>query len=277
MAGLVSIHEAEAALKGLRLRRRPCHAFTHTDQRLLTRIVGNLVANAIRYTRRGGVLMACRHHGGKHWLEVWDTGVGIPADKTGLVFEEFSQLDNEAGNRGSGLGLAIVAKAAALLGLQIRLRSRLGRGSVFAIELPSGRASKVVAASVAVVEARHLRFALVDDNAQVLDALAVAMQAAGHEVIAAMTGKDLLERVGAQAPDIVISDYRLGAGETGFDVIKAMRAAFGEALPALIMTGDTDPGLVRSMADRGITIQYKPLKMDTLQAFIKQATERRVS
>ncbi len=275
LAALVSVHQAEAAVKGLTLRWRSCHGFIHTDQRLLLRIVSNLVANAVRYTDQGGVLIACRQHGGKNWLEVWDTGVGIPAEKMEVIFEEFSQLGPEAENRGSGLGLAIVAKAAALLGLQIRLRSRPGRGSVFAVELPAGRATHPSAVPVPASVARHLRIALVDDNAQVLDALAVALRAAGHEVIAAATGDDLLKRLDQQGPDIVISDYRLGAGETGFDVVKAMRAAFGEALPALIVTGDTDSGLVRSMADRGITIQYKPLKMDTLQAFINQATERR--
>jgi DNA-binding NarL/FixJ family response regulator len=70
---------------------------------------------------------------------------------------------------------------------------------------------------------------------------------------------------------------RLDNQETGFDVIKALRASFGEALPALIITGDTNPALVRSMTSRGITIQYKPLKLDALAAFISQATNRRVS
>ncbi|MFZ4625923.1 MAG: PAS domain-containing protein, partial [Rhodoferax sp.] len=120
MAAVHTVHSAEAALKGLRLRWRPCRASVHTDRQLLLRIVGNLVSNAVRYTQQGGVLLACRRHGGKHWLEVWDTGIGIAADQTELVFEEFVQLGLESAQHGSGLGLAIVARAAALLGLQLR-------------------------------------------------------------------------------------------------------------------------------------------------------------
>jgi PAS domain S-box-containing protein len=97
LSALVAMHSAEAALKGMRLHWRRSGAVTRTDHLLLTRIVRNLVANAIRYTNKGGVLIACRRHAGKQWIEVWDTGVGIPADKTELVFEEFRQ-------RGQGVG-----------------------------------------------------------------------------------------------------------------------------------------------------------------------------
>jgi len=137
---LVSVHSAEAELKGLQLRWRRSEAVVRTDQHLLHRILGNLVANAIRYTSKGGVLIACRRRNGKRWVEVWDTGIGIPADKTEIIFDEFRQLGDDERNRGSGLGLAIVTKAAALLGLEIRLRSRPGRGSMFAVELPPGDA-----------------------------------------------------------------------------------------------------------------------------------------
>ena len=92
-------------------------------------------------------------------------------------------------------------------------------------------------------------------------------------MIAATNAADLLNRLGQQAPDIVISDYRLAAGETGVDVVRATRAVFGGTLPALIMTGDTDPTLMRSTTRLGISIQYKPLRIDTLQAVIRQATE----
>ncbi|MFZ4535982.1 hypothetical protein [Propionivibrio sp.] len=73
----------------------------------------------------------------------------------------------------------------------------------------------------------------------------------------------------------MISDYRLANSETGFAVIEAARDAFGSDLPALLITGDTDPALIRSMADQGIAVHYKPLQIEALQAFIIQATERR--
>ncbi len=274
LSSLVAMHSAEAALKGMHLHWRRSGAVTRTDHLLLTRIVRNLVANAIRYTNQGGVLIACRRHAGTQWIEVWDTGVGIPTDKTELVFEEFRQLGSGSRSRGSGLGLAIVARTAALLGLQIRLRSRPGRGSMFAIELPAGRAM-VPAEPPPQPEPRHLRIGLAEDNTQVLQAFVLALESAGHEVISATSAKELLERLGQDTPDIVIADYRLGAAETGFNVIELLRTVFGADLPAIILTGDTDPALIRSMANRGIAVYFKPVQIDTLQTFIRHATERR--
>ena len=106
----------------------------------------------------------------------------------------------------------------------------------------------------------------------VLHALELALAGLGHEVIAAASGKELMQGLGNGAPDIVVADYRLAAEETGYDVIGAVRAAFRADLPAVLITGDTDPKLLRSMADRGVVVQHKPLKIDALIDFIGQAT-----
>ncbi|HSG23146.1 MAG TPA: PAS domain-containing protein [Azonexus sp.] len=272
---LISIHAPEALLKGLHLRCFSSQLTVNTDPVLFKRIVGNLIANAIRYTESGGVLVGCRRHQGRMWVEVRDTGIGIPEDKIGEIFEEFRQLGTGERNRGSGLGLAIVAKAAALLGLKIRVTSRLGKGSMFAVELPLGRASRTEARQES--KSRQLRIALVDDNEAVLTALRCALEEIGHQVVAAATVAELLDRLGGVAPDVVVSDYRLGGGQTGFDVIAAARDAFGEKLPALLITGDTDPKLMRSMADRGVIVQHKPLEIEALQACINEMTNRRLS
>ena len=274
---LASIHAAEAEAKGLRLRLRTCRFIARTDPRLLQRLLGNLVANAIRYTDAGGLLIACRRHDGRHWAEVWDSGVGIAAHQTNIIFEEFRQLADEA--RGSGLGLAIVAKIAALLGLELRVHSRPGRGSMFAIELPPGQPASEQAPADALapdIAWRSLRIALVEDNAMVIEALILALEGAGHEVIEATSGPSLFERLGEDVPDILIADYRLAGIETGFDVIEAARNRYGRRLPAILITGDTDPILVRTMADRGIAVYYKPLQFEALLAFIREATERRI-
>ena len=146
LAQVVSSHAPTALAKGLQLRVRRFGVAGHTDPILFQRILDNLVANALRYTHAGGILIAHRRRGGKSWAEVWDTGIGIPADKTVEVFEEFRQLGNDERNaeKGVGLGLAIVAKTAVLLGLQIRVQSRPGRGSMFAIELPTVSAARVL-------------------------------------------------------------------------------------------------------------------------------------
>lgn len=274
VSSLISINQPEATLKGLRIRWVPTQLIGHTDPVLFRRIIGNLISNAVRYTERGGVLVACRRREGKIWLEVRDTGAGIPDEKIDEIFEEFRQLGEGERTRGSGLGLAIVAKATDLLGLKLRVHSKLGKGSKFAVELPLSAESRQEARNQ--TKPRCLRIALVDDNVGVLDALALALQESGHQVVAATSGTQLIKRLGNEPPDLVISDFRLGQGETGFDVISSTRAIFSEKLPAMLITGDTDPKIMRSMADRGIIVHYKPLEIETLQNCIAGLTERRV-
>jgi len=135
---IASYHAPEARRKNLSLRYRRLPLTARTDVALLGRLLSNLVANAIRYTDAGGVLIACRRRQGRYWVEVWDTGIGIPADRLSEVFEAFRQLDcaRQPGRQGSGLGLSIVDQIAKLLGLELRVRSSSGRGSLFAVELP---------------------------------------------------------------------------------------------------------------------------------------------
>lgn len=269
---VVSSHAPEAEQKGLALRCRGTGMIGHTDPVLFQRIVGNLVANAIRYTEQGGVLIACRRRQGTIWVEVWDTGIGIPPDKTAEIFEEFKQLANPERNRakGSGLGLAIVAKTAALLGLEIRLHSRPGKGSVFRVGLSLGEA--VLPAVARDYTHQPRRIALIEDNAEVAAALVCALTTVGHTVMASPSYSEILHRLGAMRPDIVISDYRLAGGVTGFDVITLLRLRFGSHLPALIITGDTDPAVIRQMATQGISVQHKPLDLDSLREKIAELT-----
>ena len=273
-ASLKTIFSVEAASKNLRLRFRPCTLLTRTDRHLMQRLLGNLIGNAIRFTRSGGVLVACRRHAEKRWIEVWDTGIGIADDKSGFIFEEFTQLGDEARNRGSGLGLSIVAKTAKLLGLEIRWHSRVGRGSLFAIELPMALNIAPKTVSAAPMTARHFRIALVEDNTQMLQALTLALSGNGHEVVPATTVDALLAMLAGARPEIILSDYLLAGGETGRDVIAAVRREFGESLPAIIFTGNTDQNLEQSMTEQGITVVYKPVGIDTLELVINDIAAR---
>jgi two-component system, sensor histidine kinase len=270
---VATVHAPDARAKGLALRCAPTTLAARTDPVLFGRVVGNFLANAVRYTERGGVLVGCRRRQGKVWVEVWDTGIGIPEDKTTEIFEEFRQLDNDARDRSrrSGLGLSIAAKTAALLGLQIQVRSRPGRGSMFAIEVPLGRS--VATSAKRERPCGRLRIGLVEDDRWVFEALVQALSTLGHQVIAAASGRELLAGLGGSAPDLVISDYRLAGGETGFDVVASVRTAFGKEVPALVITGDTDPGLICRVAGRGIVIRHKPVSIETLQACIAELTE----
>lgn len=271
-ANLASLHEPEAQLKNLRYKCRDTRLTAHTDPVLFKRILDNLISNAIRYTHGGGVLVACRSRGGKRWVEVRDSGVGIHPDHILEIFEEFRQLDGDARNRGSGLGLAIVAKTAQLLGLEISVRSSPGLGSVFAIEFPPGPQLMPQTQTSSPSETRRLCIVLVEDNDLVRDALTLGLRTAGHVVIAAASGEAIVQEIGRHVPDIVISDYRLADGETGYDVIDRLRKRVNRDLPALLITGDTDPLLIRSMADRGIVVLHKPLEMETLEAYLEDLT-----
>ncbi len=273
---IVVTHQPQAAAKGLTLRCRASDFVAHSDPVLFGRIISNLVANAVRYTARGGVLIGLRRAQGKCWLEVHDTGIGIPEDQTECIFEEFRQLGNAERNRenGSGLGLAIVAKTAALLGLTVRLRSRLGVGTMFAIEVPG---ADRIGERGAAQPGRALKIAVVEDDRSMLDALLFALERGGHEVIAAHGSAELADK----APDIVISDYALADGETGLDVVRALRARFGAHMPAILLTGNTDPQLKAAAVTDGIVVHYKPVDFIVLQRSIDElaghGTKRRAA
>jgi signal transduction histidine kinase len=271
LSNIESVNTPIAQAKGLQLRCHTTPLMAHTDAVLFKRILGNLANNAITHTSRGGVLIACRRRQGKTWVEVWDTGVGIPSNKTVEIFDEFTQLGDGARTKGSGLGLAIAARSAALLGLEITVRSRTGRGSVFAIELPLSR-SQIVAPS----KARHapavqpLRIALVEDNPMVRAALVAGLQSLNHQVVAGANAATLFAELDQPPPDVIVSDYRLPAGQTGYDVIKAARERYGATLPAILITGDTDATLSRSPSEADILVLYKPIELDVLQSKLVQ-------
>lgn len=270
---IVASHAPEANLKRLVLRYRSCSLIGRTDPVLFHRIIGNLVANAVRYTDHGGILIGCRHHQNKAWVEIWDTGIGIPPDKTNEIFEEFRQLGNAERNpaKGAGLGLAIVAKTAALLGLQVRVNSRPGKGSLFAVELPLGDAPRSMEVREPVTR-KHARIALVEDNIDVAEALSFTLTGLGHQVISAASRLELMPLLNGIPPDIVISDYRLSGDENGINGIYALRADFGSHLPAIIITGDTDPAIVSLMSEKQICILYKPLNLAALREKIAELT-----
>lgn len=235
-------------------------------------MVGNFLANAIQHTSTGGVLLALRHRQGRHWIEVWDSGAGMHPKEAQTIADEFSPFSAARSVRGSGLGISMVAKAAALMGLQVRMCSREGRGSVFAIELPLGQWQADATVLVQHETTRALRIGLVDDHDSARLALALALEAVGHKVIAAGSGPALLRQLGGQAPDLVIADNRLGAGETGLQVIAMARSIFGADLPAIIISGDTDPALESRLRDQGVALLLKPVRWVEMEGFLRTVT-----
>lgn len=264
--------EVQAEEHGLRLRRVPCTAVVRSDPILLERILRNLISNAVKYTTRGGIVLGGRRGGSSLGVQVWDTGAGIPEDQLTAIFEEFNQLDNPARDRsrGLGLGLAIVDRLVRLLGHQIAVRSRMGKGSVFEVvvplapTLPDGKASEPQAENP--FHRGDRLIAVIDDNRQVLEALEATMALAGYEVVTGVDIEDALAglRCCGRTPDAIVADYRLAHGVTGGDAIRRLRAAFGQQIPAILLTGDTSPARLKEAKASGCALLHKPVKREDL-------------
>ena len=268
-----------ATQKYLTFRVRPCHAVVHTDEVLLYRILANLLNNAIRYTEKGGVLVACRHRGDALAIEVWDTGIGIPEDQLEEVFIEFRQLANPHRDRdqGLGLGLAIVDRTARVLGLPLAVRSRVGRGSVFSILVPLGDAA--LATPVERAEAPALEgcaVLIVEDDREIRSAMVLLLEGWKCRVAAASSARGVeaaLERLGSP-PDIVIVDYRLPDGRTGLEVIASVRARHPR-VAAIVATGDVSPDVLRETQAAGHPVLHKPLRPARLRSLLGAALRAR--
>ena len=266
----------QAARKGLALSVRACSAYVRSDPVLLEEVVGNLVSNAIRYTPSGRVVLGCRRAGGSALrIEVWDTGRGIPADKLREVFREFIQLENPERDRekGLGLGLAIVERLSELLGHPVDVRSTPGRGSVFRVRVPLGRAEEAMPVEVEPLghQPLHGRFAvIVDDDRAVLEAMRVMLTGWGMEVAAADSGAMILGklRTAERCPDLILCDYRLRDGESGIDVIRDVREEFNADIPAALVTGDTGPERLKEATASGLPLLHKPVKASRMRALV---------
>lgn len=271
IADIVRENGDEAAARGLTLRVRTFPCLTESDAVLLGRIVRNLISNALRYTARGGILVGVRRRGAHLRIEVRDTGIGIPADQRQVIFEEFRQLDNPERNRakGHGLGLAIVTKTAELLGHRLFLRSTVGRGSVFAVEVPR-TGDPIPSAAAAAVEVPHHRRAttilVVEDDPMQADALASLLSGCGYRVLVARDGAEAAAAI--PPPDLILSDYRLPGGQTGVDAVGRVRTVNGGAIPAIIMTGDTEAAIALDVARADCDIVHKPCPPSALFAAI---------
>jgi two-component system CheB/CheR fusion protein len=242
-----------------------------SDPRLLEQTLRNLLANAVKYTERGKVLLGCRRRGDKLRIEVWDTGIGIPAGQLESIFEEFHQLDNAARerSRGIGLGLSIVQRISELLGNIIDVRSWLGRGSVFAIEVPLGENTQRPPSGAQRVEAvagPTGAILIVEDDPAVREMLEMLFEGEGHRTTAVAGANEALALAarGALLPDIIIADYNLPGDQTGAQVIARLRESLRREIPAIILTGDISSDTLRKIADAGCVHLSKPAEPETL-------------
>jgi signal transduction histidine kinase/DNA-binding NarL/FixJ family response regulator len=260
--------------KSLRLRVVSNSAWVRSDFILLERILLNLVSNAVRYTQLGGILVGCRRRAGVLQIEVWDSGIGIPEDQQRNIFGEFHQLSTAKGDRrGSlGLGLAIVDRLCRLLDYPIKLTSRPGTGSRFVIAVPLTTSVSLAERPTqsAVDQAMGKSVVVIDDDALVLEGMRGILKSWGCSVVTATSEDTALAALSERPPDIIISDYRLEDGRTGFDVIEGIRRAFGTPIPAFLISGDTAPERQREARASGYYLLHKPVLPITLRSVITQ-------
>ncbi len=272
----------EATAKGISLRLPRTLLAVISDAALLERIVRNLVANAVRYTKDGGVLIAARRRCDRVVIDVFDTGIGVAPENRERIFEEFYQVGFDAHGRsaGMGLGLAIVRRLARLLGHDVSVLSVPGRGSRFRVVAPRATDTpRIVADAIPRPRADHTArgaraslsgslIAVIDDDAGTIDAMDALFATWGARVAGGADSYAVLERLGRlqRYPDLVIADLRLANGASGLDAIRALHAELGFAVPALIVSGDTAITTEGEVHAAGFSLLPKPVVPALLEA-----------
>jgi hypothetical protein len=272
---LVNEFAPVAAQKGLRVSVVPCSQNIWSDRVLVENILRNLIANALKYTKSGRVLVGCRRHGkDKIEIQILDTGNGISQDEQSKIFDEFYQVGVTPGTAksGIGLGLSIVKRISKVLDLDLRLVSEVGRGSLFSITVPLARSSDVldldhgIEAPLSITANRSI--VVIDDDEEVCNSLSVMLASANNQVVSALS----VDRLDEQAllkfpqikPDIIIADYRLADDKTGVEAIACLCEVYKASIPAIILTGDTAAGRLNEIAKSGYSILHKPVNGDEL-------------
>ena len=271
----------EAVEKGLRLAIVPTTCVVQSDPVLLERILRNLVANALRYTAKGGAVVGARRRGNRIAIEVWDTGAGIEAAERERIFEEFYQVGNPGRDRarGLGLGLAIVRRSADLLGHTVELASRVGRGSVFRVIVDAGNRDTLVAAAapqpINTGSMIGLRLVVIDDETLVRESTRDLLESWGATVFAGSDAEDVLGVLGDAIPDLLLVDFRLRDGKDGLGAIDRLRAALGRDVPAVLVSGESSAAELARIKASGLLLLHKPVppaRLRSALAFLLRAS-----
>lgn len=275
--------EALANEKRIRLRLHESDFRVYSNPNMLERIIRNMISNAIRYTRNGGVLIGSRKRKGEIWIEVWDTGRGIPTDKLTEIFNEFVQIEDrdQGTSKGVGLGLFIVKKLAQLLDHSIIVKSKLRQGTLFRVAVPMAHEPSALPASpnmppIAPLTGgrKSVTVVLVDDDHTVRSGLKQLMTAWQWQVIDFDDTASAVEYIKShtRACDVIVTDFQLNEQDTGLDLLHQVRTATGTDYPAILITGTEDPQLLTAIEQSRIPFLKKPVKPAKLRALINVVT-----
>ncbi len=270
--------------KRLELVFMPCSLSVRSDRRLLRRLVQNLVSNAIKYTQTGRVLVGCRRRGQRVRIDVCDTGIGIPHSKRRAVFKEFHRLDQGARvARGLGLGLSIVERIGRVLDCEVTLKSGVGRGSRFSVEVPCGKPADSAPTPRAIARLADGRLAgtaviCIDNDRIILDGMETLLGGWGCGVVKAANLAEASAAIdtGGLEPDGLLVDYHLDR-DNGLAVIAALRRRLGRPLPAILITADRSAHVREAARNAEVHLLNKPIKPASLRALITQWRVQRVA
>lgn len=276
--GLQAEFVEPARNKGVRFLVVKTALFAISDPVLLRQVLMNLAANAVRYTSHGRIIIGCRRRNQGHDIEiqVWDSGIGIPADQIEVIFGEFLQLQNPVRYReqGLGLGLAIVRRTAKLLAHEIKVSSTPGKGSMFSITLPRTAPSSLTPTypESSMPSPENFHVLVIDDDPEVLHAMHVLIDSWGYKVLGASDADEALLAVDDDKDKVqlILADHQLRDGFYGEDAIRKVRAFLGRDVNAAIITGDTSLKAADEQSVDGFPILYKPLHSAEIRALFGQ-------
>jgi len=248
------------------------HYVIHSDRRLLRRVLQNFLANALRYTRSGRIVLGMRPRAALLEVQVFDTGPGIPEHHLQQIFDEFHRYEQpfDWGEQGLGLGLSICQRISRLLDHRLHVRSRPGCGSMFSITVPRAQNPVPVmpiANPLNTDSLSGLKVLCVDNDKEILDGMHALLSRWHIEVITANTVDNALQQVGKQ-PDVVLVDYHLHDRLNGLATLLALNRKAGRRLPGALLTADGRDEIKQRARRHGYRILTKPVRPASLRAFL---------
>lgn len=263
--------------KGLKLNVPSSELWIKADSVLTERLLSNLLSNSIRYTKKGKIdIQVIEKTENSIELVISDTGIGINSEQQKYVFEEFYQVNNTERDRkkGLGLGLSIVKRLCDLMNIPLTMESEERVGTIFTLKFPK---CSPVESYLSTMQKKpwslaNICIAVIDDDESVLMATKALLEQWGASIIAAESADSIIqqqENSASNSINLIISDYRLRNQVTGIDAIEAIRKYQSTPeLPALLISGDTDPAILRYVANSGYTMIHKPIKPAQLRSII---------